>query len=47
MIDFNDLFSILFITALFAYVVDKVISGITKIFHNLNGDNRLKIDFKQ
>lgn len=43
---FNEFISAIFITAIFSTIPAGVISGITKIFHNLNEEDRIKIDFK-
>lgn len=44
---FNEFISALFITAIFATIPAGLISGIVKIFHIINGEDRIKIDFKQ
>lgn len=46
MINFNEFISAIFVSIVFAKIPASIVSGITSIFHRINGEDRIKIDFK-
>lgn len=43
---FNEFISVIFIAMIFAKIPADIVSGITGIFHRLNDEDRIKVDFK-